>query len=56
MSFMIHFSSLFFNELRSALFPNTKPNAPKIMDFPAPVSPVMIENPFEKSIDNFSGA
>ena len=51
---MIHFSSLFFKEVKSALFPKTSPNAPKIIDFPAPVSPVIVEKPFEKSIDNFS--
>ena len=51
---MTHFSSLFFNDVRSALFPKTKPIAPSIIDLPAPVSPVIIENPFEKSIESFS--
>jgi len=51
---MTHFSSLFFKEVKSALFPNTNPNAPKRIDFPAPVSPVIIEKPFEKSIVSFS--
>src|SRR6478736_3978538 len=51
---MTHFSSLFLRDVRSALFPKTKPKAPRRIDFPAPVSPVIIENPSEKSIDNFS--
>ena len=50
----MHFSSLFFKEDKSALFPKTKPKAPKSIDFPAPVSPVIIEKPLEKSIFNFS--
>ena len=33
-----------------ALFPKTNPKAPRIIDLPAPVSPVMIDNPFVKSI------
>jgi len=50
----MHFSSLFFKEVKSALFPKTNPKAPNIIDFPAPVSPVIIENPLEKSIVNLS--
>ena len=50
----MHFSSLFLSEVKSARFPKTNPIAPKIIDLPAPVSPVIIENPFEKSIANFS--
>jgi hypothetical protein len=34
-------------------FSQTRPNAPNIIDLPAPVSPVIIENPFEKSMLNF---
>ena len=37
-----------------ALFPKTNPKAPSKIDFPAPVSPVIIENPSEKSIPNLS--
>ena len=50
----MHFSSLFFNEDKSALFPNTNPKAPNKIDFPAPVSPVITENPSENRTDNFS--
>ena len=49
-----HFSSLFLRELKSARFPKTKPKAPKTIDFPAPVSPVIIEKFSEKSIFSFS--
>ena len=34
--------------------PKTNPKAPSKIDFPAPVSPVIIENPSEKSIPNLS--
>jgi hypothetical protein len=47
---IIHFSSLFLK--KKSLF-KTNPNAPNIIDLPAPVSPVIIENPFEKSMLNF---
>ena len=39
---------------RSARLPKTKPNAPNRIDFPAPVSPVITENPSENLTDNFS--
>jgi hypothetical protein len=39
---IIHFSSLFFKEVKSAL-PKTRPNAPNIIDLPAPVSPVILK-------------
>jgi hypothetical protein len=48
----IHLVAVSFKEDRSALFPKTRPKAPKSIDFPAPVSPVIIDNPEEKSIDN----
>jgi hypothetical protein len=47
-----HFVVVFFNEDESALFPKTNPSAPNKIDFPAPVSPVIIERPEEKSICN----
>jgi len=47
----IHLLEVSFSEDKSALFPKTKPKAPKSMDFPAPVSPVIMDNPEEKSID-----
>ena len=50
----MHFSSLFFSEFKSARLPSTKPKAPRSIDFPAPVSPVITENPSEKVTDNFS--
>ena len=37
-----------------ALFPKTNPNAPSKIDFPAPVSPVITENRFEKSVSRDS--
>ena len=36
------------------LFPSSKLSAPKIIDFPDPVSPVITEKPFLKSIDKKS--
>jgi hypothetical protein len=39
-----------FSEDKSALFPKTRPKAPNKIDFPAPVSPVIIDKPEEKSI------
>jgi hypothetical protein len=48
----MHFSSLFLKKLNQLFF-KTRPNAPNIIDLPAPVSPVIIENPFEKSMLNF---
>ena len=48
----IHLLDVSFNEDKSALLPKTNPKAPKSIDFPAPVSPVIIDNPEEKSIDN----
>ena len=47
-----HLVDVFFSEDKSALFPKTKPKAPRSIDFPAPVSPVIIDNPEEKLIDN----
>jgi hypothetical protein len=41
-----------FRDDKSALLPKIKPKAPKSIDFPAPVSPVIIDNPEEKSMDN----
>jgi hypothetical protein len=48
----MHFFLYFLKKLNQ-LFPKTRPNAPNIIDLPAPVSPVIIENPFEKSMLNF---
>ena len=45
-----HFLLVFFKVEESALFPKTKPSAPNKIDLPAPVSPVMIESPEEKSM------
>jgi hypothetical protein len=42
MGFNNTFSSLFF-KVKSALFPKTRPNAPNIIDLPAPVSPVIMK-------------
>jgi ABC-type sulfate transport system permease subunit len=42
----MHFSLYFFKEVKSALFPK-QDLIPNIIDLPAPVSPVIIENPFE---------
>ena len=47
-----HFVVVFFNEDESALLPKTKPSAPNKIDLPAPVSPVIIERPEEKSMCN----
>ena len=44
----IHFLFLIFKELWSALLPNNSDKAPSIIDFPEPVSPVMILRPLEK--------
>jgi hypothetical protein len=47
MGFNNAFSSLIFlKKLNQLSFPKTRPNAPNIIDLPAPVSPVIIENPF----------
>lgn len=48
----IHFLEVSFKVVESALFPKTNPKAPNKIDFPAPVSPVIIDNPEEKSIVN----
>lgn len=48
----IHFLEVSFREDKSALLPNTKPKAPNKMDFPAPVSPVIMDKPDEKPIDS----
>jgi hypothetical protein len=53
MGFNNAFFLFIFLKVKSALFPKTRPNAPNIIDLPAPVSPVIIENPFEKSMLNF---
>jgi hypothetical protein len=50
---IMHFLLYFFSDDKSALFPRTKPNAQKKIDFPAPVSLVIVENPSEKRIDIF---
>ena len=47
-----HFVVVFFNEDESALLPKTNPSAPNKIDLPAPVSPVIIERPEEKSMCN----
>ena len=41
----IHLLDVSFNEDKSALLPKTNPKAPKSIDFPAPVSPVIIDSP-----------
>ena len=41
----IHFKELFLILFKSALLPKTKAKAPNIIDFPAPVSPVIDVNP-----------
>jgi hypothetical protein len=41
----MHFPLYFLKKLNQ-LF-SQRPNAPNIIDLPAPVSPVIIENPFE---------
>lgn len=46
----MHFAEVSFNDDKSALFPKTKPKAPNKIDFPAPVSPVIIDKPEEKLI------
>ena len=48
----MHLTSPFFSVEESALFPKTNPNAPNKIDFPAPVSPVIMDNPEEKSMYN----
>src|SRR5699024_4217300 len=40
---MTHLLSGFFKLLRSARLPNSSAKAPSIIDFPAPVSPVIID-------------
>jgi hypothetical protein len=50
----MRFDNTILSEVRSALFPKTNPKAPSNIDFPAPVSPVIIEKPSEKSIPNLS--
>ena len=50
----MHFVSLFLSEVKSARLPNAKPKAPRRIDFPAPVSPVIIENPEVNGIESFS--
>jgi ABC-type sulfate transport system permease subunit len=42
MASIIHFSSLFFKEVKSALFPK-QDLIPNIIDLPAPVSPVIVK-------------
>jgi hypothetical protein len=49
---IMHFPLYFLKKLNQLFF-KTRPNAPNIIDLPAPVSPVIIENPFEKSMLNF---
>ena len=52
MASITHFLLVFFNVEESALFPKTKPRAPSKIDLPAPVSPVIIDRPEEKSMCN----
>ena len=51
---IIHLSFFGPTTLWSTLFPSSKLSAPKIIDFPDPVSPVITEKPFLKSIDKKS--
>ena len=46
----MHLVEVSYKEDKSALLPKTKPKAPNKIDFPAPVSPVIIDKPEEKSI------
>ena len=50
----MHFCSLSFKDVKSARFPKTNPKAPKSIDLPAPVSPVIIESLSEKLISKCS--
>jgi hypothetical protein len=45
---------LFFSDDKSARLPRTNPKAPNNIDFPAPVSPVIMEKPEEKLMANLS--
>ncbi len=44
----MHFPDLFFTLDKSARFPKTNDNPPNKIDFPAPVSPVIIDKPLLK--------
>ena len=46
----MHLVDVSFSEDKSALFPKTRPRAPNKIELPAPVSPVIIDKPEEKSI------
>jgi hypothetical protein len=48
MGFNTFFFFIFLKKLNQLFF-QTRPNAPNIIDLPAPVSPVIIENPFENA-------
>ncbi len=52
MASITHFLLVFFKVEESALFPKTNPRAPSKIDLPAPVSPVIIDRPEEKSMCN----
>jgi hypothetical protein len=45
----MHFP-LYFFKVKSALFPKTRPNAPNIIDLPAPVSPVIMKEILLKNL------
>ena len=49
-----HFFDLSFRVDKSALFPKTSAKPPSKMDFPAPVSPVMLVIPLEKFTSKWS--
>ena len=50
----MHFKALFLILFKSALLPKTNERAPKIIDFPAPVSPVIDVSPEVKSTQTSS--
>ena len=51
---MMHFSAPCLMAFESARCPSSSPMAPRMMDFPAPVSPVITENPLCSSISSLS--
>ena len=50
----MHFDAPFLIAFTSARCPNNNPIAPKMIDFPAPVSPVITEKPDVKLISSLS--
>ena len=48
----MHFDSVSFSTVVSTLCPKVKPKAPKIIDLPAPVSPVIEEKPLSNETSN----